>query len=142
MSIELFEDEVKKKHLASGGFSGSGRSPHELGAKELLYPYVESEKEDSQGNTKVEREIQVDAKTELPSPANTTVLERYGDYLDMAFGKGSGKGMRIVNERYKINMISKNRKGRQEFTMVSTASALNPSDESNSDKLMKEVQKS
>ena len=60
----------------------------------------------------------------------------------MAFGKGSGSGIRKVDERYKVNMMSKNRKGRGEFVMVSTASALNPSDESNSDKLMKEVQKS
>ena len=144
MSLEIIEDEVKKKHLGQGINGGSGSSVHELGARELLYPHAtrDTGKKDENGEPVYESVIDIDARTELPSPSATATIDWYPIFLDRVFGAGKGRGMRAINERYKINMISKNRKGRSEFTQVATASALNtPTDES-PDKFLKRVQES
>lgn len=140
MSLEIFDDEVKRKHVQSGGF-GSGKSLHEHAASQLLYPHTITTEELPDGSTKVTKEIDVDGRTELPSPANTSVLQYYAFHLDVMFGKGKGNGMRYIDEKYRINMISKNRKGRNEFTMVATASAFNNQNQDNSD-ILKKVQTS
>ena len=140
MSLEIFDDEVKRKHIQSSGF-GSGRSLHEHAASQLLYPHTITTEELPDGSTKTSKEIDVDGRTELPSPSNTSVLQYYAFHLDSMFGKGKGNGMRYIDEKYRINMISKNRKGRTEFTMVATASALN-ADNQNSDNILKKVQTS
>ena len=141
MSLEIFDDEVKRKHLSAGGGTSSGKSVHEHAGNQLLYPYTVTIEENPDGSTTSRKEIDVDARTELPAPANTAVLEWYAGYLDKAFGKGRGLGMRTINERYKINMISKNRKGRNEYTMIATASGLNPQTTDSND-LLKKVQES
>ena len=140
MSLEIFDDEVKRKHLQAGSSLG-GQSVHEHASSQLLYPHTITVEENADGSTRTIKEIDVDGRTELPSPANTAVLEWYAKFLDSTFGAGKGNGMRNINERYKINMISKNRKGRTEFTMVATASAINAQNTS-SDDILKQVQKS
>lgn len=140
MSLEIFDDEVKRKHV-QGGSLGHGSSVHEHSSAQLLYPYVVREIEQPDGKTKTVKEIDVDARTELPSPANTTVLERYADFIDSAFGKKRGKGMRKINTRYKVNMISKGRKGRNEYTLIGAASAMQGASNESED-LLKKVQES
>jgi hypothetical protein len=142
MSLEILDDEVKRKHISASG-SGSGKTVHEHASQQLLYTKVQHDtgEKDDNGEPIFEEQIDVDARTELPSPANTAVLEWYANFLDNTFGVGKGLGMRTINERYKINMISKNRKGRNEFTMISTASGLNPQNTENQD-ILKKVQES
>ena len=142
MSLEIFDDEVKRKHISSSG-QGKGTSIHEHAATQLLYTHVPQDtgKKDENNEPIFEERIDVDGRTELPSPANTAVMEWYATYLDRAFGKGKGQGMKTVNERYKIDMISKVRKGRGEFTMVAAASALNGSN-TEPENILKKVQTS
>lgn len=146
MSLEIIEDEVKKKHLAGGGSNGNGSSVHELGAKELLYPHSlrDSGKKDPEtGEPIYESVIDVDAKTELPSPSGMTVLDLYVPWYENAFPFRKNKSViRDSGVRYRINMISKGRKGRSEGTQVMTASALNVQQDESPDKFLRKVQES
>ena len=128
MSLELIENEIKKKFEGVGGSSAGGKSVHEHSSKELLYPTVsiDTGKKDENGEPVYESVIDVDSRTELPSPSGTAVLEHYAHYLDKVFGKGRGNGFRYVNLRYKVDMTSKDRKGRIEYTQIASASAMNP----------------
>jgi hypothetical protein len=143
MSLEVIEDEVKRKFTQGSSVNG-GSSVHESGARELLYPHAtrDTGKKDDNNEAIYESVIDVDARTELPAPSATATIDWYPVFLDKAFGKGKGRGMRAINERYKINMISKNRKGRIEYTTVATASALTSVNEDGSDKFLKKVQES
>ena len=134
MSLELIENEIKKKFEGLGN-SGSmgGKSVHEHSSKELLYPTisVDTGRKDENGEPIFESVIDVDSKTELPSPSGTAVLEHYAHYLDKIFGTGRGNGLRYVNVRYKVDMTSKDRKGRVEYTQIASASAMNPDNNEN-----------
>lgn len=142
MSLELIESEIKRKFEGAIGSGLGGKSIHELSAKELLYPYslIDTGKKDENGEPIYKRVIDVDGRTELPSPSGTVVLETYAHYLDKVFGRGRGRGLRYVNKRYKIDMTSKDRKGRAEFTQIATGSALN-SDNDTSKEIVKAVTK-
>ena len=146
MSLEQYDDDVKRKHLTSGGATG-GKSIHESAATQLLYTKIPKEKLDEKGAPLKDENgepifalvDEVSARTELPSPANTTVLHQYGRYLQKAFGRPNM--MNDIEMTYEIKMISKNRKGRGEYTMVATASAIN-SNNTSSDDILKKVQES
>jgi hypothetical protein len=145
LSLEIIEDEVKRKHLG-GGAHGNGSSVHELGARELLYPHSSrdtGEKDPETGEPIFKSVVDVDAKTELPSPSGMTVLDQYVPWYEGAFPfRKNNNHIKGAGGRYRINMISKGRKGRSEATQVMTASALNsPSDES-PDKFLRKVQES
>ena len=146
MSLEIIEDEVKRKHLQSGGAGGNGSSVHELGARELLYPHStrdSGKKDPENGEPIFESVIDVDAKTELPSPSGITVLDLYVPWYENAFPFRKNKSViRDSGVRYRINMISKGRKGRSEATQVMTASALNSTQDESPDKFLRRVQES
>jgi hypothetical protein len=146
LSVEILEAEVVKAHLKGGGANGNGSSVHELGARELLYPHSlrDTGKKDSEtGEPILETIIDVDAKTELPSPSGMTTLDLYVPWYENAFPFRKGKSViRDSGGRYRINMISKNRKGRLEGTQVMTASALNAQADESPDKFLRKVQES
>lgn len=120
MSLELIEGEIKRKFgNSSGSFGGS--SLHEHSARELLYPYQIREIENPDGSTTIIKDIDVDAKTELPNPSGTAVLEHYANYLDRHFGRGKGNNLKYVNQRYKIDMISKERKSLNSFEKIAVS---------------------
>lgn len=139
MSLELVEGEIRKKF---GGVAGSnGGAVHIEASKELLYPYTLVQVGvDENGEPILQKVIDVDARTELPNPSGTTVLEHYANYLDKMFGKGRGNGMRLVNQRFKVNQISKDRSGRKEYTQIATGAAISQTELTKGD-LQKEVQK-
>ena len=144
MSLELIEDEVKRKHLSGNG-SNSGSSVHELGARELLHIHQtrDTGKKDENGEPIYEQVIDVEANTELTSPSGMTVLDLYVPWYEKAFP--FRKGISVINKsglRYRINMIPKNRKGRIEATQVMTASALNTQTDESPDKFLRKVQES
>ena len=134
MSLELIESEIKKKFEGGTGSGLGGKSIHEHASAQLLYPYVwvDNGKKDANGEPVLEKEIDVDSRTELPSPSGTVVLESYANYLDKTFGRGRGRGMRYVNVRYKVDMTSKDRKGRAEFTQIAVGASLNQDDSAKS----------
>ena len=132
MSLELIENEIKKKFEGINGSSTYGKSIHEHSSAQLLYPTIQVEKgKDENGEPIFESQIEVDGRTELPSPSGTAVLEHYANYLDKVFGKGRGNGFRYVNTRYKVDMVSKDRKSRAEYTQIASASAMNPDNNEN-----------
>jgi len=106
-----------------------GRSPHEFIAREFLYPWKEVERVDPNTKLKVkDYEIDVDARTEINSPAAFAASESYFTYLHRRVKKRIPKWIRpdqttaeIYMERFKINMISKERRGRQEAKEILSA---------------------
>ena len=125
MSLEIIDDEIKRKFASGSGVGG--KSVHEFSGGILLFPHLEHTEEDSEGKTHTTREMNVEARTEYPSPSSSTALKYYGAYyLEHEYGKGRGEGMVTVHDYYSVLMISKGRQSRKEYTIVAGASALNP----------------
>lgn len=148
MSLELYEDEIRKKFSPSG-ISGSGKSIHEHAASQLLYTKIFREKKDKNGNTVKDPETgeslleeitDIESRTILPSPANSTTFFYYGSYLDKAFGNGKGDTMKTIDETYMKRMPSKNGTSRNQFVQVAAPAAL--AAQTTDGDLMKKVQES
>lgn len=135
MSLELTEEKMRLLAGQGGGTSGiGGKSPHEHAATQLLYPTVKVPKVDEKGMPVLDSEgdpimidkLEVTGRTELPNPSGTAVLVSYAAYCAANF-RGNGANLIDVNDDYMKFMVSKDRKGRLEYTQVATGSALGQS---------------
>ena len=145
MSIEILEDEVKRKFNQGQSGASGGRSIHEHAANMLLFQHVPKDpgKKDENGDPIFENETDVNGRTELPSPAGMTTLETYVPAYERAFPFRKNKShLRELPQIYKVNMISKDRKGRAEFVTVAGAAAFNSAQSGDQANILKEVQTS
>ena len=134
MSLEEIAQEIEKE---PEGLNASTQQLHTHATKELLETHrnIETETVNKKGekSTKKERILEVDARTELPSPNAMAVLETVKDWFDEEFGKGTNKDLESFITNYKVDMISKERKSRQEAVAVLIGSALSNSQNQNVD---------
>lgn len=133
MSLELTEEKMRQLAATAGtaGGPGGGRSPHEHAASQLLYPTIRKQRTlpdgtpvfDKDGEPIWEDTLEITGRTELPNPSGTTALVAYAKYCAANF-RGNGRNLDTVNDDYMKYMVSKDRKGRLEYTQVATGSAL------------------
>jgi len=124
-TLQFIDDEFKKKFQSDSSLNNSSQSVHEHAGKQLLYPTItiDKGKRDSHGEPILDTELNVIGRTELPNPSATSALIVYNEGYQKEFKRKGILG--LLNDTYMSAMISNNRKGRTEFVMVSTASALN-----------------
>lgn len=139
MSLALMDAEFKKKFQETQALGG--KSVYEHAANQLLSStaLVDKGKRTKNGEPIFERELEVIARTELPSPSGTALLLAYTEHYEAMLPFRKGKCLlRPLNNDFMTAMISKDRKSRQEYTQIATGAALNSSSSQDSD-IMKKV---
>ena len=132
MSLSIIDAEFKKKIQQNNG-TGSN-SVFEHAGKQLLYTHVPVPLLDEKGKPVLDEKgeliwtekLDIIGRTELPNPSGTALLVSYEEWYEKAFPFRKDKCiLTTTNNIFMEAMVSKDRKGRIEFTQVETASALN-----------------
>lgn len=135
MSLEELAQQLEK---STPNENSTSSNLYAHATHELLYTYSERERKDKNGKSYKERYIDVDAKTELPNPISIALLESISVFLAEEFGsEKSDKDIDYFIERFKIDMISKDRQSRKEITEILRANALIPESQDSKVKLDK-----
>jgi len=111
------------------GAGGSGASPHEFIAREILYPTREEEFVTETGEKVKRKVIDVDARTEINAPVAFAASQIYfGGYLARRFKMPRPVWLTDADQlslgytqMVKVLMISKERRGRTEFERIMEA---------------------
>lgn len=117
MSMEEFIREIETNPSTgqSGGLGGAGN-----GNELITVRSTRKVKDPKSGETRNEEYIDVDGKTRLVSPTSYTVAQVTSRFLQKVFGNREGVQLlnTFLDERFPINMISKDGLSRQEQIQI------------------------
>lgn len=129
MSYVTLEENLKKQ---AGFHSSGGRGGNivSLAAQELLSAHRLRTIQDKDGNEQQVKELDVYARTRYPSPGNSAGMVFYSKAYKYHFGispisiQKDKAAFEELHDDYSVFMISKDGKGREEFSLVAGSAAL------------------
>jgi hypothetical protein len=119
VSVDEIAEALEKIDPAEESEIQSGKDRiHIHATQELLRPYDFEEYKDENGKLQRKKNEDISAKTELVSPNEMSIVETVASFFELEFGRDERDVLKPHIQLFKKNMISNQRKSRQEAVAV------------------------